>query len=246
MTNSNNFKVAWWFLLVLTLGFYLFLRSSQLLEGNSTYFDAVVFLVWIAICLAPIFRDIKLFGLRLQQDIEKLKADLSHQLSLMQVELQSSIDVSSTNTSHVHINGGYPLPAKDSEIADIRQQVVEALKELNVPDKQAGGTDLGFLNSVPSATVDLFKIRLTFERLVSGYMRRRGVDPRRTSLHRSLRDLLREEVISPTIAKGVLEVVAICNYAIHGENLSEEQISFAKESAGSLYTALAWELENNA
>ncbi|WP_321349220.1 hypothetical protein [Halopseudomonas oceani] len=246
MINSNNFRVVWWFILVIALGIYLFFRHAQLLAGNPTYFDTVVFLVWIAICLAPVFKDVKLFGLHLKQDIDQLKKDLSHQMAMMKVELQSSIDVSATNTSHVHINGGSPLPAKDSEIPDIKQQVFEALREFNVPERQTGETQLEFIDSIPSANVDLFKIRLSFERLVNGYVRRNGIDPRRTSLHRTLRDLMRDEIVSPKIVNGVLEVVAICNYAIHGEKVSEEQVSFVKESAGSLYKALAWELQNNA
>lgn len=94
MLNSNNFKVSWWAILVIALGAYLYLRQDQLVGGKPTYFDVVVFLVWMAVCLAPIFKDVKLFGLEFKQDIEQLKKDISHQLSLMKVELQSSIDIS--------------------------------------------------------------------------------------------------------------------------------------------------------
>lgn len=246
MMNSNNFKVAWWAILVMALGTYLYMRHDQLIGGNPTYFDVVVFLVWMAVCLAPIFKDIKLFGLELKQDIEQLKKDISHQLSLMKVELQSSIDVSSSNTSHVHINSGAPIPANDAEIPDIKQQIAETLREFGIGKEKAGQTELLFSQDIQKESVDLFKVRLSFERLINEYSRLNGIDPRRYPVHRVLRELQKNEKISPNVIHGVLEVMAICNYAVHGETISENQVAFVLDSAPGLYRALKKELQSNA
>ncbi|MCK7657642.1 hypothetical protein [Shewanella sp. JNE4-2] len=244
MLSTNNFKIVWWAILVIALGAYLYLRQDDLIGGNPTYFDVVVFFVWISVCLAPIFKDIKLFGLELKQDIEQLKKDISHQLSLMKIELQSSIDVSSFNTSHVHINSGTPIPASDAEIPDIKQQIAETLREFGIG--KAGQTELFFTQDIQQESVDLFKVRLSFERLINEYSRLNGIDPRRYPMHRILRELQKNERISSNVIHGVLEVLAICNYAVHDEVVSENQIAFVMDSAPGLYKALKKELQSNA
>ncbi|MEL4249149.1 hypothetical protein [Shewanella xiamenensis] len=246
MLNSNNFKVVWWAILVIALGAYLYLRQDQLVDGKPTYFDVVVFLVWMAVCLAPIFKDVKLFGLELKQDIEQLKKDISHQLSLMKVELQSSIDVSSSNTSHVHINSGAPIPANDAEIPDIKQQIAETLRDFGFGVGKTDKSELHFANDIQKESIDLFKVRLSFERLINEYSRLNGIDPRRYPTHRVLRELQKNEKISHNIINGVLEVMAICNYAVHGEAVSENQIAFVLDSAPGLFAALKNELKSNA
>ena len=200
----------------------------------------------MAVCLAPIFKDVKLFGLELKQDIEQLKKDISHQLALMKVELQSSIDVSSSNTSHVHINSGAPIPANDAEIPNIKQQIAETLKEFGIGAANTEQPGLLFANDIQKESIELFKVRLSFERLINEYSRLNGIDPRRYPMHRVLRELQTSEKLSPNVINGVLEIMAICNYAIHGETVSENQISFVLESAPGLYRALKKELQSNA
>jgi len=164
----------------------------------------------------------------------------------MKVELQSSIDVSSSNTSHVHINSGAPIPANDAEIPNIKQQIAETLKEFGIGAANTEQTELLFAHDIQKESIDLFKIRLSFEKLINEYSRLNGIDPRRYPMHRVLRELQTNEKISPNVINGVLEVMAICNYAIHGEIVSENQISFVLESSPGLYKALKKELQSNA
>ena len=46
----------------------------------------------------------------------------------------------------------------------------------------------------------------------------------------------------PTL--GAQEIISICNYAVHGEKLTDKQISFVRESSSGLLKALELELEN--
>ena len=246
MVNSNNFKFIWWAILVISLGGYLYLRQEKLIAGSPTYFDVVVFLVWMSICLAPIFKDVKLFGLELKQDIEQLKKDISHQLAIMQVQLQSSIDISSSNTSHVHINNSAPIPATDSEILNLKQQISETLKEFGIAKANVEEQLLIFASDVPKESLDLFKIRFSFEKLINEFSPVFGIDSRRLPLHINLRELQKNGRVSSDIVRGVLEVIAICNYAIHTAQASKNQISFVIDTAPGLYTALKRELRENA
>ncbi len=99
MKNSENLKTVWWGTLVIVIGFYLYGRYPKLIEGNPSYFDVVVFVIWIGVCLAPIFQEMDLFGVKLKQQIDDLKKDVNHQLSILKTEIKASIEVSNANSN---------------------------------------------------------------------------------------------------------------------------------------------------
>ena len=239
MNNTDNFKNFWWFLIVVVVGIYLYSRLDQLTAGNPNNFDIVVFVIWIGVCLAPIFKDINIFGIKLKQEIDELKKDVSHQLQILKTEIKSSIEVSSSNNNHIYVST--PEPPKDSEIPDLAKQVQDALKKMGISGAEP---QMNFSTSVDTVHVELFKIRLSFENLIRRYTRKNGGVGRRYSLAKLLRDLRDTNSISHEIYSGVSEVISICNYAAHGEDITETQANFVKESAPGLLKALERELSN--
>lgn len=236
MINTNNFKVFWWGLLVIVIGLFLYSRFDSLVSGKPTYFDTVVFLVWVGVCLAPIFKEMKIFGLELKQEIEDLKKDMNTQLTMLKTELKATIEVSSANNNQIYVsNGTAPLPPKDAEIPDLKKQIQATLHELGIAPTTPAFT---FASNVDSVSVELFKTRLSFEKLIAQHARLKGIDVRRQPIFRIIRDLQRSEEIPSNIAHGVLEVLSVCNYAVHGEDVSEAQLGFVRESAPGLYDAL--------
>ncbi|MDP1530736.1 hypothetical protein [Rhodoferax sp.] len=236
MENSNSFKVVWWGLLVIVIGLFLYSRFDSLVSGNPTYFDTVVFLVWVGVCLAPIFKEMNIFGLELKQEIEELKKDMVVQLSMLKTELKATIEVSSANNNQIYVStGATPLPPKDAEIPDLKKQVQATLQELGITST---APTVSFTTAVEPISVELFKTRLLFEKLISNYARLRGIDTRKQPVFRIIRDLQRSEEIPVNIAHGVLEVLSVCNYGVHGEEVSEAQLGFVRESAPGLYDAL--------
>lgn len=246
MKNTEDFKIFWWFALVLAIGYYLFGRWGSLIKGESSYFDAVVFIVWVGICLAPVFQEMDLFGVKLKQQVDDLKKDLNHQLLMMKTELKSSIEVSSANQNTISVNTSAE-PARDSEIPRLEAAINKILESKGV------STNNHYLPEPNDVSVEMFKVRSAFEQLVLEYTyenkpvmvstigrvssfensRRRGF-----SLGRTLSELRRISPISDEVLSGVSEIISICNYAIHGEKLSEKQIELVRKSSPSLYKAL--------
>lgn len=254
MKNTENFKTFWWFTLVSVIGYYLFDRWGSLIDGKSSYFDIVVFVIWVGICLAPLFQEMDIFGLKLKQQVDDLKKDITHQLLIMKTELKSSIDVSNANQNTISVNTSNE-PARDSELPKIEEAINKILEDKGI---SSNNNDLPKPNEV---SVEMFKVRSAFEQLVLKYTyENRPVmvstiemapflyeNNRRKvfSLGRTLNELRRISPISSDVLSGVSEVISICNYAIHGEKLSDKQIEFVRNSSPSLYKALENEFQEH-
>lgn len=240
MNNSENFKIFWWFTLVFVIGFFLYGRLDDLLGGKPTYFDSIIFIIWVGICLAPIFQEMDLFGVKLKQDIKELKKDLSHQLSIMKTDITSSIEVSNANNNQIYVNTNQE-PPKDSEIPDITAQIQDALQKLGVKVDPEDDFRTKYKGSIET---EMFETRFAFEKLIRRHSIALGLDSRRTSIGRMLHQLTQSESIPKEIAVGIREVISICNYAVHGEDITGDQIYFVRQSAPSLLKALEASLAN--
>lgn len=210
-----------------------------MIKGNPSYFDVVVFVTWIGVCLAPIFQEIDIFGVKLKQQIEELKKDVGHQLSILKTEIKSSIEVSNANSNQIYFQAG-ATPPKDSEIPDLTEQIQQTLTQMGITPTQATQDDYG----VDPIHIEMFKVRLAFENLLREYT---GIDDEqrhRYSVTMRLNRLRKYESISKQVLVGVMEVVSVCNYAVHGEDLTETQINFVRNSAPGLLKALRKELKN--
>jgi hypothetical protein len=89
MKLPNWLKVLWWALLLAGLLWFLGRRYPALVSGQGTAFDIVAFLLCLALLLAPIFSEVKLFGLELKQDISRLKDELLQ----LRLDVRNSVDV---------------------------------------------------------------------------------------------------------------------------------------------------------
>jgi hypothetical protein len=117
----------------------------------------------------------------------------------------------------------------------LKKQVQATLHELGITPTTPA---LSFASTIEPESVELFKTRLSFEKLIGSYARLRGIDGRRQSIFSIIRDLQRSEEIPGNIAHGVLEVLSVCNFGVHGKEVTEAQLGFVRESAPGLYDAL--------
>ncbi len=196
-------------------------------------------MIWIGVCLAPIFQEMDLFGVKLRQQIDDLKKDVNHQLSILKTEIKASIEVSNANSNQIYFQSGV-VPPKDSEIPDLSEQIQRTLDQMGITAAQEDIEDYG----VDPIHVEMFKVRLSFENLLRGYADVDKKYRRRYSVGKVLNDLRGYEGISKQVLHGVMEVISVCNYAIHGESLSKAQVDFVRESAPGLLKALKNELQS--
>ena len=222
-------KWIWWFGLVAIVGYVLFKRLDLTAAGRSTPFDAVTFVVWVALLLAPIFSEVKIWGVELKQEIKEVKKDLSEQIHAVKAEVRNSINFQPVFTNAV------AAPPQDSQLPVIRAEVERALN-----------ARMGELNSAPQpvepqlpADVQyLFSARYNIEREVRR-ITDALLDPRsRTQIRRQVDILAEMGSIPHEMNQAIIDVYRICSPAVHGDPVSVEQVNFVHEAVPRLLATL--------
>ena len=116
MNFSQKFKKIWWAILLIALSIFLVLRFPAMIAGMSVPADVVVFLVWIALAVAPIFAEVDLFGVKLKQQIGEIKEEIA------------ALRIAISQNQHQTVNVQVAQPA---EVA--QKQLLEA-QDVSEPD----------------------------------------------------------------------------------------------------------------
>lgn len=231
MKFSNTFKIIWWIILILIIGILFYWRLEDIKNGESTPIDILILLILISLLLVPIFAEINIFGIKLKQEIEELKTQMKIQIG----DLKNEIRNSQVQTIHQNINGFGP-PPEDQEIpkldAKVEKILKAKLKEYNLEDIEASAP----LN-VPQDNLMMFQVRYNIE----NELRRIWINNfdtfeyvptnRKVPLFQVLRDLTESKIIDKQLFYILREIISVCNYAIHGEEISHSQTDFVKKNA---------------
>ena len=65
MKLPNWFKILWWIILLVIVSVFLYNRYPDLTTGSATTADTFIFLIWVALCLLPLFEELSFFGITL-------------------------------------------------------------------------------------------------------------------------------------------------------------------------------------
>ena len=93
------------------------------MEGLSVSADIIVFLVFVALMLLPVFSEISLFGIKLKNEIEDLKNDLSIKFGDIKNEIRNSQTQTFNATFH-----GYGPPPPDSKLPELDTKIDKIVK----------------------------------------------------------------------------------------------------------------------
>jgi hypothetical protein len=232
----NWFKVLWWLMLTSLLTIYLYRRYPELANGRAVPADIVVFVIWVALLLAPLFNEVSLLGITLKQQIEELKTFVASQITDVRSEVRSAVDVQATFSPHFNI----PSPASDSQLPEMERRIKSA-----VSDALA---DHGILAPPPPAQVPvstdvafLFATRYNLEKELRRIGETRnmfGMMHRPLPALRLTRSLVDADLLEPRLANAIREVYSVCSPAIHGEPVTDAQVAFVKDVGPALIATL--------
>ena len=204
-------------ILVVMSGIFLGFRSSKILEGNLTFVDSVIFIVFIALILSPLFKELKLFGFSFKSELSDLKNDIKGEILNLRTEINNNVTVNPSFKVEFS-------PDAKNEIDKISKES-ESKTQFNIPDE----------------VVELFKMRYALEVKLMDiaedlYPETMGRDF--TSMTEVLLKLQRDKMIDNTIAKLAREFLMISNSAIHGIIPNEFDLKLARRLAPALLSKL--------
>jgi hypothetical protein len=228
MKLPNWFKIIWWIILLSLSGLILFKRYNAIIEGNSVPIDIFIFLVFTALMLVPIFSEINFFGIKLKQSFEELK----HEVNIKFNDIKSEIRNTQTQNLYATFQGLGPLPP-DNKLPELENKINTIANTLQ---DQSDAIVIS-KTDVPDDNTDLFKIRYNIEKQLKRIWFSRfevetiGLKIRYQPTLKIIQDLLNYEIIDKDFYVILREILSICNYAIHGENVTENQIYFVTKNS---------------
>jgi hypothetical protein len=238
MKLPNWFRVLWWSLLLAGVTFFLASRYAELISGNAVPADIIIFLVWIALWLLPVVSEMNIFGIQIKKEVEAIRKDMNEKIDTLRADIRNQVDI----RTQVNPQFTIPIPAPDAQLPRIEEQVRRAVEAamrahgLPLPEGRQTA-DL----SVSEVENYLFGVRLNIERELRRIYRSRfpgDTSGRYSSVIAISRVLANGEVIDPELGNAIREVYRACSPAVHGEDISEVQVSFVREVAPELVTTL--------
>lgn len=235
MRIPNWAKIIWWSLLTGLLTYLLSYRYDDLLIGKSNVLDIFVFLIWIGLLLAPIFAEVDLFGVRFKKEIEELKSTLIQQILDLKAVLLNSINV----TTSIYPQFNFASPP-DSQLPEMEERFRRILHEYMSSQGIQTPEQFGNIVRVPDNVQFLFSVRYQLESELRRIweQRFRQSNRRFVTINQIITALIHSELIDHGLAGIIREVYSMCSPAIHGGEVSENQVNFMRDIAPNLLATL--------
>jgi len=231
----NWLKIAWWILLTGAVTYFLWRRYPDLVAGRAVPADIVAFVIWMALLLAPLFKEVSLLGITLKQEVDELKKFVSSQVAEVRADLKNVVDVRTNIT--------IPAPAPDAQLPELERRIKGYLSE-------ALATHFPVKREVPGAKLSveveenvtlLFNTRYALEKELRRIARARELivfQRRAIPIFQITRALLDACLIDQTLEHAIREVYAVCSPAVHGEPVTEAQVKFVADVGPDLVSSL--------
>lgn len=225
MKFTKHIKTFWWGFLLITFSIFLYKKWDVFTNGNDTRSEFVIFLVWICLVLAPLFKEVSLLGISVKKDIEAIKSDVKEQMLNLRAEIQNSISIDNRNQFFLS-------PPADSQLQMIKERLDKYFENLKVKD-----TRIKEEIDIPSNAQYLFTIRYQLENEINRIWNNSiGENQNRQNMPISqmIGQLVTSEKIIPPVSTAIRDIYAVCSAAIHGKRISESQIKFIQNTVPKL------------
>ena len=226
MNLPNWLRICWWIALLTTVSWYLLQRYPSLVEGQPSAIDILAILIWAALALVPLFKEMKIFGLGFKQEVEGLKKEVEQRIDGLRAEIKNTLDVRTEISPHFSF-----APFPDSQLPaleqSIRATVEDIMKDYGLKELQKVDLELETSDDVEF----LFKVRYNLEKQLrriwtSRFPEQSEAD--RRPFHRLVRDLLQADIIDSKVAGILREVYSICSPAVHAIDNGKDHPAWTK------------------
>lgn len=238
---------------VLIVGGFFFLNERYTsVNGSFKTVDMIILLFWIALLLMPFFQEINFYGLKLKKEIDELKFGIDKQfldLSRQFISLRSEINNSNDFHPEINLNTQFP----DTKLPPVEETKQDLEKRLDAKGIKKPVNESELIK-IPDHVQYLFSVRYEIETELKRIMKETLYEwkyqrtslqdvshlrkPRRMIPAEIVRILVSDELIDHKLADTIMQTYSITNMAIHGDDVSEDQLSFVQSIASDLIATL--------
>ena len=215
-------KSKWWYLVLLVGStWFVYLNRQNILGGDFEKFTPItlVFILWIVLLLLPLFSEMEFFGVKFKKEVEKAANEVKESITDLKMQL---IQMQVSNSIATNIQVGNNTMPSEGKMEELLQLVRNLSQNPHAPSTIEPMDDT-------NKNVYLFKVRLGIETALSDLCEKIGFQDK-MPLHRSLQAIFKYELIDNITFDLINQVVKIANRGVHGEIVSDEYISFVKET----------------
>jgi hypothetical protein len=244
MEIPNWFKISWWIVLSLSLTILLAVRFNAIISGQSTAFDIFAFIIWSALLLAPLYKEVSFLGVSLKYEIDKVKKEVEDTGKEVKSEISSLKNViSNTIAMQTTVSPQFNLSLPNhEEMIEVERIISNKLKSAGIEVPPT----LDEVINISEDVKDLFAVRYALEQELKRIDRDYG-EKDIPFIFRVLRwgkkvgfpiNSVVAKLLPEELVEGIDQVWTITSAAIHGESVTLEQINFVRTTAPKLIVSL--------
>ena len=240
MLPSRRTRWFYWGGLAILLTVLVLLRKQAYYAGGPSSSDLVVLIVWLTLLLAPLFQVVELSGLKVQHQMDEVKRDVAHELSVFRTEIAATISGNSTASSAVNF---YSLPNAEQLQTLAKQVAFESAVQRS--STHIGGTVKVSTErpDVPSQIEDMFAFRFDLEQKLnrirsSGELGHAAGASTYNPAISIIRTLAVRGFLSNAETDALRTIWNITSLAVHGRPLPPDALKFVRETYPPISKAL--------
>lgn len=213
-------KKYWWYIILLIMSsVYVFVNWNDINKLNELNVRTVIFILWIALLVLPLFSEIEIGSVKLKREIEQTRADVKESVGELKHQI---LDLKISNNNAMYVYNGQPLASK----AELSQMQMN----MNINDEGFEQSITDTKLNVSDENIYLFKVRLDLEKQLSALCNFFQYGERR-SMYAMVQILTQHEVINRNTASLIREIINIANRGVHGEIVDADYILFVKRTS---------------
>lgn len=226
-------KSVWWIVVLLATVYLILIRWNSITSDEPTSFDLGLFSLAVVLILLPFISEISAFGFTVKKQIEEAKKELRQDIRDEVQFLRNEISIGITNRliSNIFFQASIPYPPPDSALPNLREQIAEIVQQF-LKERGIRGTPQPSAEAVPPDAIFAFQQRYLIEKEIKRLWNTRihyGDFERYPPFGRMVDDLVRHELITPSLGASLREVFAVASSIIHGDAPSQEKIDFLRD-----------------
>jgi hypothetical protein len=219
-------RTIWWVLVTGGLSLLMLRRLDNFLNGTNTATDLVVLFLLLALYIAPLFKEIELPGIKLKSELGEVKKELEG----IKNQIRLSQEIHSTVAPNFWLNS----PPSDSSLPKIEENIKTVIKETlrgyGFSEEAVQVREISVDDKVNYLFAARYNIERELRKLAEPYL---GDNERfrHFPIHKVVDLLIGKEVLNAHLGHVIREIYSVCSPAVHGEEVSENQYNFVRDTA---------------